>query len=623
MTGTPSDDTKSIVRRLTPSQRTLAVALCIALLLAPTGIAVAQEEQPVTRWKKTTTDTPRDVAVTPDGDHVAISTNGGDIKLLNASDGSEVWSFHADDAIARAVTSGPDRIYYGIDGHVGALDQDTGSLVWAENYTIDTDGVPRGIEFMDGNAYTQHSTGLISWEGSTGNVNWKINESDEDWSRTNQLDAKDGVIYTASQHNDAGARLYRYDGSTGSELAASNFSVEFNDHWGIDVSNDSQHVYAASASSGTDNDDVLGMDADAGGKIWGVETDDDSGVGNRINGRHVASSPTDNVIFVDGLDKNHIRVMSASNGLTDKLWTTSGEADGLAISPDGSTLYAALQGSELWAIDTGGGHTVSGEVNDQRNQAVEGATIIANGSAENDSAVTAADGSYELTLLNGTYNLTAYKDGYINDTATVTVSGDVTQDFTLIEEDAALSIDARHYMEHGEKTPYSITYGEIDESGNFVRKDVTNETTVSSNNTTVVTVDAIATELVATSERGVNDQTYITANYTNDDGETFTNQHNVTVANKTVENLDILPPVIRFTATLDDKTMQTILIATGVAVVAAIVAGAFSGIAAFTVIMSMGWVMGIVPDGTIIVVVLTAAFIGMNVAGNVDYTVRR
>jgi len=152
---------------------------------------------------------------------------------------------------------------------------------------------------------------------------------------------------------------------------------------------------------------------------------------------------------------------------------------------------------------------------------------------------------------------------------------------------------------------------------------VTDTATVTSSNTSVVTVDSQAAELVATSNLQVNDRVTVTATYTDQNGNTYTTQQNVTVANETVENIGILPTASRFTASIDDQTIQAILVAIGFGAAASIIASSFAGLGATTLIMTIAWLADYVGDGMIIVTVLVALFIGLNMALNIDYTVTK
>lgn len=65
-------------------------------------------------------------------------------------------------------------------------------------------------------------------------------------------------------------------------------------------------------------------------------------------------------------------------------------------------------------------YTVSGEVTDADGSAIEGATVS---DGNGNSTTTNASGQYSLSLPNGTYTLTASKNGYLDDSQTVTVDG--------------------------------------------------------------------------------------------------------------------------------------------------------------------------------------------------------
>lgn len=623
MTQPSPDDTKCLRTRLRPSQRTLAVMLCLALVSVSAAVVMAQTaSEPATRWENdsvgVTTASFQQQGVLdtdPQGSAVAVASDNTDVVLLDSGDGSVEWTYDHNETLISTTTDSQSVYFTSENSLLTALDKQSGSVEWSISPPTAT-GL---VDYTDGKVFTVSGfSDIAAYDASDGSTAWTRSTVSGGALSMTASPAGDAVYVTSPE------TLYALDPDTGDEMWNVSFadSVTSGGRLSVAVQGDGSVAYVAANSPDGSSPDLFSVDTSAQSVLWSRATD--RGSGDNGNHRPVSVSDDGGVLYVGGLvDGNTIQVRSASNGLLDRSW--SGQYHTIDDGPDGSTLYAVrTDGTErAIAINTGGGNELAGTVTDQRNQAVDGVTIIANGSNANASTTTAEDGSYSLTLVNGTYDVTAEKEGYISDNATLTIDGDATQDFTLIEESAALSVKARHFMEHGESTPYSVTYGEIDSSGNFVRSDVTNQTTATSNNSTVVTVNTITQELTATSDTSINDQTYVTFNYTNSEGETFSRQHNVTVANATVDNLDILPPVTKFTATLADKTMQAILIATGVAVVAAIIAGAFSGIAAFTVIMSMGWVMGIVDDGTIIVVVLTAMFIGMNVAGNVDYTVQR
>lgn len=282
------------------------------------------------------------------------------------------------------------------------------------------------------------------------------------------------------------------------------------------------------------------------------------------------------------------------------------------------------------------GHSLSGTVTDQNGNEIENATVAATNETGTEVANVSTNefGDYQTSLINGTYDVTAAKDGYFSQTETVTIAGEeATQDFQLTNFSEALIIDTKPFLEHGQSSPYQVnaaihndTTGEIDRFG------VTTDATVTSADTNVVTTDVINQEVVATSDTSVNNRTHVQAEWTDPDtGQTYTTQANVTVANKTVDNLGILPAWTKISAVIGggtddnpgDRTFLLILIGTALAAAVSRIATSLAGLGALTSILLMGWILGMTNDGLAIVTVLTAMFIGMNVAGNVDYQVRK
>jgi len=95
----------------------------------------------------------------------------------------------------------------------------------------------------------------------------------------------------------------------------------------------------------------------------------------------------------------------------------------------------------LGAIPT---YTVSGTVKDNEGNALEGATVTIEGTAQ--SAATDGDGNYSLVdLEEGTYEITASKDGYSSQTKNVKVDSDTTLDFKMEETEDASGLTINHF----------------------------------------------------------------------------------------------------------------------------------------------------------------------------------
>lgn len=276
-------------------------------------------------------------------------------------------------------------------------------------------------------------------------------------------------------------------------------------------------------------------------------------------------------------------------------------------------------------VKTEARYRIDGQVTNENDQPIRDGTIKAtDGDGNSFTAELNQTGYYSIEgLENDTYTVETLVPEYINESASVSVSGSsATQDFQLLNKDESLQLDVRKFVEHGQSVPYEVTATYID-NGQRVREEVTADAIVTSGNASVVTVDEVNKEVVGTSDTSVNYRTYVQANWTAPNGDTYTDRVNVTVANKTVANFDILPTWSRVSATVSSGTARVIFIATAVGAAVAIIATGFAGLGAMTMVMIAGWILGYVNNGTVIATVLVVTFVGLNVAGNVDYTVRK
>lgn len=186
-------------------------------------------------------------------------------------------------------------------------------------------------------------------------------------------------------------------------------------------------------------------------------------------------------------------------------------------------------------------------------------------------------------------------------------SGAVTND----SED--LELDVKPYMKHGQKQEYSVRYNDSD-----TWTDVTGSATVESEDPDVVRVYQSNQTLVATSNVSVNQRVYVNATYNN-----LYTEENVTVANNTVENLDILPGFMwKFNAVVNNDNVRVLLVALMAAVVATKYATAFTGIGAFVIVSVVAWTGDYYGTGPMIVSVLFGIMVGLNLALNVDRSLR-
>lgn len=191
-------------------------------------------------------------------------------------------------------------------------------------------------------------------------------------------------------------------------------------------------------------------------------------------------------------------------------------------------------------------YNVSGFVLDRDQNGIQNATITNNQSAV--AAESDASGAYEFTLPNGTYKLNASKSGFTPHVVTAVINGsDITVDFRLLEDNLRFNLITQNYMPHGSEQPYKVEYVKVTDNGKLVSQFVTDQTNITSGNTSIVTVNQSRNILIATDNRSINARVDITATFT-DDNQTFTDIETITVANLTIDNIDIMPGTQFFNA---------------------------------------------------------------------------
>lgn len=185
-------------------------------------------------------------------------------------------------------------------------------------------------------------------------------------------------------------------------------------------------------------------------------------------------------------------------------------------------------------------YNVSGKVVNRDQLGINNASITHNKTANK--LYTNAGGEYgTFSLENGTYRFTADKAGFHPTNRTIVINGsDRTVNFRLLKTELRFNLHVNGYMKHGSTQPYRVTYTNVT-GYNIIPKDVTNQATVTSSDPSNISVDTTNNQLVATSDKSVNTQVTITAKYTNSDGINFTSSKTVTVANQTIDNIDIMP----------------------------------------------------------------------------------
>lgn len=94
-----------------------------------------------------------------------------------------------------------------------------------------------------------------------------------------------------------------------------------------------------------------------------------------------------------------------------------------------------------------------------------------------------------------------------------------------------IRLEVKKYMDHDTKEPYIVV---LNDSGS--ESDITDSTNVTSQNTSVITVNDSNNELIATNDTSINRNVTINAEYSG-----ITDESYVIVANASMENIDILP----------------------------------------------------------------------------------
>ena len=101
------------------------------------------------------------------------------------------------------------------------------------------------------------------------------------------------------------------------------------------------------------------------------------------------------------------------------------------------------------------GQSVSGTVADEAGSPLAGANVVVEGTDLGAAAL--ADGTYSISIGEGSYTVTASVIGYKSFTASVDVSGDVTLDFSLAVSAVEMSALEVLASRAGAKTPVAHT----------------------------------------------------------------------------------------------------------------------------------------------------------------------
>lgn len=236
---------------------------------------------------------------------------------------------------------------------------------------------------------------------------------------------------------------------------------------------------------------------------------------------------------------------------TMKLWSwQAGETPPESPQIQVDTSYAGINEAYLYYQDdsTGDGRfridqvgfnegiPVTGSVTNRQGDPINNATVTIESNGQSTSTVTGENGGYALAVAEGQYNITAEKEGYSAETKSQFIDSPTTVNFELIEKSEVFDFRVGSYMDHGTTQPYEAYF----HSGGLYREKVTNDISVTSDNTSVITVNETSNNLVATDDESVAQRVNITAQYVADN-ETYNSTQIVVVANRTIDNIEIMP----------------------------------------------------------------------------------
>ena len=194
---------------------------------------------------------------------------------------------------------------------------------------------------------------------------------------------------------------------------------------------------------------------------------------------------------------------------------------------------------------------------------------------------------------------------------------DVNITGTAVPEQQSLVLDTRSFYRPGATHPYSVNkqvYNVIEDTNTTF--DVTDNSTVTSENSTLLQVHEHNQTMPETNDKNVTEIVNVTATYQN---LTVTKQ--IVIGQATVENLEILPDgLTRTEAIVTDDTIFALIVAALLSVPAARFTSSFGGLAVAEMVIVVGFLGGYVSLGVAMLSVFVALFIGLNLAENVDYS---
>jgi len=367
------------------------------------------------------------------GGYTYAATNDGNVLKLTDDGQTVIWNKSITPNKLHRLKVGKDAVYVGEaqDVQVYKLSKDDGSVTW--DWYKDDGVIEQMALGQSGNdLYISSSDGIFRINTTDGSPDWSMGGG---WSNDLETDSA-GDIFA-----DSGSSLKKI-APNGTTLW-SNSNV---DPSAIGVTNEGVYI-------GRNDGNITKLDKQ-GNFVWNssvmtwneirkIETDSDGGV-------YVSSND-------DGSNQNSEVVAIDQNG--DQIWRYGADADWVgSMAPDNhGNLYLAFYTNKMVSISTSDGSqqwiysgfsngvvgvgaqttsnpSIFGTVTDSSGNPIADAYVgVSNSSGTVWNGLTDGDGQYESPdLADGDYTVTSGKDGYAEESKTVTISGSsVTADFSL------------------------------------------------------------------------------------------------------------------------------------------------------------------------------------------------
>lgn len=337
-----------------------------------------------------------------------IYSVGEDSKLYasSASTGAELWNKSLS-ASSWGIDESNGTLYVAVGDEVKALDASDGSVIWKKQYNSYTVGE---VEANDGIVYSGDNF-VIAANASNGNEIWNGSISKD----VTGLSVKDDMLFAGA----LGGSVIAFDAQNGFKLASHNFHSQ--SVGSLDASKDK--VFSGSAIDNTVIGAVSPTLFDITGEVVSSKTGDGIGqatvsvynsTGGKVaqtttdpTGSYTLAAPSGSQMEIEANHPDY--VAERKTGIT----IDEDKQIDFELDPDKEGLILGT------VIDNETGEVVSGAEVTVR----ENATQNVNGTDLTDSG-----GSYSIPVSNGTYDVTASRDGYSTETVVnVTVSGEEKQ----------------------------------------------------------------------------------------------------------------------------------------------------------------------------------------------------